>query len=395
MSDYIPAQSAQADDRRVTFANRLIITKNRPAGFDYMRICLALCVIFWHSFIISYGEITKGPFQRSVEPLIMLVVPMFFALSGFLVAGSLERSRTIFGFLGLRVFRIMPALSVEVLLSALILGPLLTNLPLGDYFSDSEFHRYFLNILGDIHYILPGVFVNHPMRQVNGQLWTVPYELVCYIILACIAVLGIFRQRHMLLGFLVLCYAAQIANTLFRPSTAFEGAGGSTIVMAFVAGLLLFRYREKIMWSGVLCLAMAAISILLPILVPKGMRFAPVPIAYVTVYLGLLNPQRNRIILSGDYSYGVFLYGFPIQQAVYSLGPQVHEWYYNMLITVPLTVAFAAFSWWFIEKPVLSQRNIIKRGEDWYLRHFKINGSQISLPYMANQSLESSSKESR
>ena len=59
---------------------------------------------------------------------------MFFCLSGFLVAGSLERCRTPISFAGLRIFRIFPALVVEVLLSALILGPLLTHYSLKMYF---------------------------------------------------------------------------------------------------------------------------------------------------------------------------------------------------------------------------------------------------------------------
>lgn len=160
-----------------TLARQLAITKNRPSGFDYMRIVLALSVICWHSLLISYGtDATAGVWGRVLQPLSLLIVPMFFALSGFLVAGSLERSKSLVGFLGLRVFRIMPALAVEVLLSALILGPLLTTASLGSYFADPVLHSYFWNILGDIHYKLPGLFQQNPTDLVNGQLWTVPYQ---------------------------------------------------------------------------------------------------------------------------------------------------------------------------------------------------------------------------
>ena len=154
--------------------DRLKATRGRPSGFDYMRVVLALGVICWHSRLTSYGE---GPDARHIWlvdialfPLAIFILPMFFSLSGFLVAGSLERSRTLLTFLGLRVFRIVPALAVEVLLSALILGPLLTTMPLQSYFSDREFQSYFLNIFGDIHYSLPGVFQSNPFALVNGQL---------------------------------------------------------------------------------------------------------------------------------------------------------------------------------------------------------------------------------
>lgn len=359
-------------NRHPTFSDRLTATKNRPGGFDYLRIVLASSVILWHSRLVSYGiDAPGGLWEHVLEPLALLIVPMFFALSGFLVAGSLERSRSLFNFLGLRVFRIMPALSVEVLISAFIFGPLLTTYSLPDYFGDHDLHLYLLNILGDIHYKLPGVFQDNPSTLVNGQLWTVPYELVCYLLLSVLAVSGIVRRRSLLLGFLCVYYAAQLASTLIRPSTNFQGAGGSTIVMSFVAGLVLFCYRERITWSKLLFLAMLAVSIALPMFIPKGMRFAAVPIAYVTVYLGLTNPPRNRLLLSGDYSYGLFLYGFPVQQAVYASGPYFRDWYTNLLVAVPVTAAIAATSWWFIEKPVLSHRAKLVAIEDWYVRRFR------------------------
>lgn len=352
-----------------TFAGRLAATDGRPSGFDYMRLVLALGVIGWHGSTVSYGlDALAGPWQRVLSPLALLIVPMFFALSGFLVAGSLERSKTLIGFLGLRVFRIMPALSVEVLLSALILGPLLTTYDLADYVTDREFSLYFWNMVGHIHYLLPGVFEDNPVRSVNGQLWTVPYELVCYIVLSVLAVSGIFRRRPLLLGFLCAYYVAQLANTALRPSTDYQGAGGSSVVMAFVAGLVMFGYRDRIVWSKALFAVALIASVALPLFVPKGVRFVAVPVAYMTVYLGLLDPPRSRVLLSGDYSYGLFLYGFPVQQAVWAMIPYAREWHTNVLVSLPCAVVIAVTSWWLVEKPVLGQRDKIKAVEGWYLR---------------------------
>src|ERR1700761_7226647 len=134
---------------------------------------------------------------------VAFLLPMFFALSGFLVAGGHERSNTLITFFGLRIFRIMPALTVEVLLSALILGPLLTTVTRTDYFVNPEFWSYFLNVIGGIHYYLSGVFLANPVTVVNGQLWTVRWELVCYIVLAVLAIAGIFQRRHWLVLSLV------------------------------------------------------------------------------------------------------------------------------------------------------------------------------------------------
>lgn len=352
-----------------SLGERLSYTDNRPSGFDYMRIILALGVIVWHSGLLSYGEnATYGTMYNLLFPFAMLIVPMFFSLSGFLVAGSFERNRSLVTFLGLRVFRILPALSVEVLLSALILGPLLTTLPLAEYFADHRFHLYFLNMIGEIHYYLPGVFEQNPFDRVNGQLWTVPYELICYVVLAALAVLGVYKRRQWLGYAMLLCYGLQILNTVFRARDTVGSATGSIVVMSFVAGLLIYRYRDKIKWSLGQFLVWGAVSLAL-VAVPNGMRFAMLPIAYITVYLGLMNPPRNKLVLSGDYSYGLYLYGFPIQQAFVAISPVFMVWYWNLAASIPAAILIAVFSWWVIEKPVMSRRDVLKRLETWYMTH--------------------------
>jgi peptidoglycan/LPS O-acetylase OafA/YrhL len=114
---------------------------------------------------------------------------------------------------------------------------------------------------------------------------------------------------------------------------------------------------------------MAVLSLLL-FSIPHGLRFVAVPSAYVTVYLGLLNPPRNKIILSGDYSYGLYLYGFPIQQAFVYVGPNLHHWYLNLLLTIPCAILVAVGSWWLVERPVLDQRKKLRKLEEWYLKKF-------------------------
>jgi peptidoglycan/LPS O-acetylase OafA/YrhL len=100
---------------------------------------------------------------------------------------------------------------------------------------------------------------------------------------------------------------------------------------------------------------------------PRGDSLAPIPLAYLTVYLGLLDPPRVKWFFRGDYSYGLFLYGFPIEQAVASAGPWAQHWYVSVALAYPLTAAVAVASWWCIEKPVLSQKATLRRLEDLYL----------------------------
>jgi hypothetical protein len=98
-------------------------------------------------------------------------------------------------FLTLRAVRIFPALFCEVTISALILGPMLTTFSLQKYFSDLKFYTYFLNVIGRIHYYLPGLFLDNPFPQnVNNQLWTIPFELECYIAITILALLWAWRS---------------------------------------------------------------------------------------------------------------------------------------------------------------------------------------------------------
>jgi len=81
--------------------------------------------------------------------------------------------------------------------------------------------------------------------------------------------------------------------------------------------------------------------------------FSPFFVAYIVAYIGLLNPRKLPVIFSGDYSYGIYLYAYPIQQAITMLLPGMRIWYINFLITVPIVGLFAAFSWHCIEKRAL------------------------------------------
>jgi peptidoglycan/LPS O-acetylase OafA/YrhL len=285
---------------------------------------------------------------------------LFFALSGFLVAGSLDRSQTMVTFLGLRALRIAPALIVEILLSALILGPLLTTLTLKEYFLGDEFRLYFLNLVGYIHYYLPGVFKANKHAYVNGQLWTVPYELVIYFVLSCLAALGIYRRKSFLLLVVGLYYVAQVVNTILHGTVFVSGfPTGAGVTMAFVSGLAIYRHRDQIAFSK----GLFALSVLLTVAllsVQGGSRFVALPVAYVAVYLGLLNPRRNKLLLSGDYSYGVYLYAFPMQQALIVISPVFRIWYWHALTALVCSFAVAVCSWWLIEKPALAQRDRLK-----------------------------------
>jgi peptidoglycan/LPS O-acetylase OafA/YrhL len=339
-----------------TFAELHDEAKGRPSGFDYLRIGLAVSVVLFHLVGINYGEQAQlMAFEGKFGPLAKMVVPMFFGLSGFLVAGSLLRSRTILGFLFLRGIRIFPALAVEICVSAVFLGLIFTTCQTGAYLRADEFHSYFLNILGDIHYRLPGVFAGNPLPyRVNGQLWTIPYELRCYIAAAVLAIFGIHRQRR---WFLLITVLAQMimAERILAHGPVMEDVPGNVVVVCFLCGILFYLYRDRIMHSAFLAVGSAVLCAVL-LCWRDGSYLMAAPAVYLTCYLGLLNPGRIRVIQSGDYSYGIYLYGFPVQQAVAALGGWTHQWALSFVLSFPVIVLVAYFSWHVVESRALRAR---------------------------------------
>jgi peptidoglycan/LPS O-acetylase OafA/YrhL len=350
------------NSRRSSIADRMVATSGRSTGFDYLRIILALGVIVWHSFSLSYG----APYDAiaaatPMGPFIDAIVPMFFALSGFLVAGSLERNSSLVVFVGLRIIRILPALAVEVVLSALILGPLLTAATLGAYFTDVRFYAYFLNIVGDIHYVLPRLFQSNPLPNfVNGQLWTVPWEMRCYIVLTGAAIFGFVSRRKLFLAATLLSCAGLLI-LFFWSGASFRG---TPLLIGFLAGVAIYRFKDVVPWDArlaVFCgLAMYGLH-----WIPSGNCIFGLPAAYLTVYLGLVNPRKIVLLRGADYSYGLYLYGFAIQQAVAQIFPWSHEWYLNLALTIPIAALFAAMSWTFVEKPAVRLKNYLPRINNW------------------------------
>jgi peptidoglycan/LPS O-acetylase OafA/YrhL len=370
----------------MTLLDQMERTNGRSSGFDYMRVGLAALIVCLHSVTTSYGMPAQDALWGSIpgRPLTLLV-PMFFALSGFLVAGSWERCRTMMSFLGLRVLRIFPALSAQVVLSALIIGPLVTILPLQAYVHDPLFARFFWNAVGHPQYFLPGVFTHNPVPYVNGQLWTVPYELDCYLILTALALIGVVKRRWILLLALAAVQLFLAFHAFFRPHGVSVGMSGELIGLCFMWGLAFYRFRDRIPFGGWFGLAAIALSAVLMIL-PNGKYLAPLPVAYGTVCLGLLNPPRDRLVLSGDYSYGLYVFGYPIQQLV-ATQVALRDWRLNLLIALPAAFAVAALSWHLVEKRALGLRGRLVDFEDGLIKGMR-RLSRHSAPMMTEADVE-------
>jgi peptidoglycan/LPS O-acetylase OafA/YrhL len=336
-------------------------------GYDTLRLCLAFAVIFRHCFPITYGNseaASSGPLWTAT----MAIVPIFFALSGFLVTGSALRL-TLGKFVFSRVLRIVPALVVDTLVTILLIGALFTTLPIQQFASDSTTHAYLWNIAGFIHYFLPGVFESNPLPGVvNGALWTIAPELGCYIFISGLIYFGWVRNWKIVLFIAVASIVAIIgANTFpgYLPDFLQKLAAhpGAVLIPNFLIGATMFLKRHAIPYSRILFAACIGIIVLSGFLLPES-TFSVMPAwsaltipiyAYVTVFLGATKLPHIPFFNRGDYSYGIYLYGFPIQQAIVA-ATAVRNPFLLFALTIPPVVMLAVFSWHLVEKPTLKFR---------------------------------------
>lgn len=346
-----------------SLADQLALSRNRPAGFDYLRLALAASIICLHSANVVFGVDRAMEVLGHIRIGCAMVLALFFALSGFLVTASLLRCKSLISFLGLRVLRIVPALAVETTLSAIIIGPIFTALPLAQYFADPKFYAYFHNIIGDIHYELPGVFLHNPVPlAVNAQLWTVPYELWCYVILALLAVTTICFNRVLYLAFLVFAQIGFAWHDIYYSDVHYLHLRPPLLVFCFLAGVGFYLWRDKVPFNRTaFLLALTLCAAGMTTRCTDALIVGPA--AYVACYLGLMNPRRSWIVSSGDYSYGMYLYGVVVQQSVAALGPPVQHWYLNILISLPIAFGVAFVSWHLVEKHALRLRTQVERIE--------------------------------
>src|SRR3954471_13018691 len=346
-------------------------------GFDALRILLATGIVGWHTAqLTGHLDIARASAFWLSETIL---VPMFFALSGFLVAGSSMRL-TPRSFLINRVARIVPALAVDIVFAALIIGPIVTTLPLKVYFSDPGFQSYFLNLIGWMHFTLPGVFNDNPSTEVNGALWTVPFEIGCYVVLMGLMVSGAMKHARWVAW---LTYGVLIAGIPLRNMGADFATGepsvlkdvamdlfchrSSLLVPSFLIGVVLYQQRYSIPFSRAAVLGLLGLAMFVSMFGDATSVFGSAPayaillplIAYLTVAIGLLPLPAIPGFGGGDYSYGLYLYQVPFLQLLVHSFPKAWtgQWWWTLfLVGFPVSLAAAMLSWHAVEYPVLKLR---------------------------------------
>lgn len=337
-------------------------------GFDTLRLWLALCVLLVHGVAVAQYDqgLPQKLWSGPLRPFLLAILPMFFALSGFLVSGSAVRVRSARTFLALRLLRLLPALMVEVTLSALVLGPILTVVTLRQYFSDPLFLSYFGNIAGHVQFHLPGVFTAAPMAGVvNLNLWTLTPEYYCYAFMLLLLVSGALFDRLKIAAIAAIMFAILGGgNALFDLGEGDTMYGAPVLLMSFGAGACAYSWREHIVVRNDL-FALAIITLYIAWSFHGAMAMGLLPMIYCTVYLGMRPLPRLGWLPEGDYSYGIYLYGFPIQQALVEIFPALKVWWALFPVAAVITIIVAVISWHVIERPALSLKRIVTQSRAW------------------------------
>lgn len=375
--------------REKTFGKILNDHDGAGPGFDLLRLGLALAILASHCSGMTgqrgiLGEIALGfqhLFGHGAEvitaapsaglpndavinppvgwgrPVAISHVPMFFVLSGFLVTGSALRTKRVLPFLALRFFRIFPALCVEVTLSAIIIGGIFTTLPHSEYFTSFDFFAYFGNIIGIVDMFLPGVHFAES-SVVNANLWTLPSEFHCYLIMAALIAFGLlFNRGVMTFIFVAVTIELIITNGFYLYDVSDKGPLiGHVLVYCFYVGLIAYLWRDHIPYNVWLFLAAGVVAY--PLMFSgKTLYVYSILLGYMTVFIGLTNFPKFKLLQSGDYSYGIYLYGFPISQVLVTLFPVLRSNIFALIAASFIcTGLFAFLSWHLIEKRFLRLR---------------------------------------
>lgn len=338
----------------------------RRNNFDFLRLFLAVLVILAHSYYIALGTEETEPLMRASAGQVDMgdvAVNFFFVISGFLVSQSWLNSHGIRDFLRKRVLRIYPGFLVAMLFCAAVVVPLASD-GASDFWTFRRLRNFVFQAVTLNPFNAPGQFANNPVPfRVNGSMWTIRYEVWCYVILAAAGAAGLLARVKWVVSAFVACHVLYVAHSISPllphsgPAEFFVGDFDNWPRFAtfFLAGAAFYLLRARIPRSPLLAvLAAVGIACSMPF---KGGHAVTLPVlgtylAFFAAYAG--GGRLHGFGRWGDFSYGVYLYAYPIQQLVvlWAGTTRLHPLVLFALAT-PLSLAAGAASWHFVEKHFL------------------------------------------
>lgn len=325
-------------------------------NYNFLRLLFAVAVIFSHSFELL-GQ--PDPLEHASASLSAgsIGVCGFFLLSGYLTAQSWSHEPSALAFLKKRALRLYPAFVLASALSVLVVGPLGASTP--HYFREWSAYKFVADLVGLRQPRTPAVFAHSPVPSVNGSMWTITFELRCYLLLTVLGLCGLAKRRR---AMLLLTLAVNLAAALGAPAhggdegSSVLGVSGYMIWFAslYLSGTCFHHFRECIPQRPTLALCALACGVA-ALFGPTGLlRIAMTTAgAYLLFYVGQMqSPWLAKLRTRDDLSYGLYLYGWPLTQLVALRLPSITP-LAAFLSVMALCIPLALASWRWVEAPAL------------------------------------------
>ena len=317
----------------------------RENNFDILRLILAIVVVFFHA-----GAISGSPELNWLSDAFSghLAVEGFFAISGFLIFASYERSTSLKDYYLKRGGRILPGYWLATIFCLAIA------------FSEGCFHvgKFLLGNLTFMNFIqpwIPGLWETNPSNIVDGALWTLKIEVMFYVAVPLIVwVCRKLRRDAVLWTLFALSIVYRVALAPQHEDLSLQLPGQLSF---FMIGALV-HYHQKLFYKYGWWL-MAGAGALFALHKLTGW-FAPRPAAVATLILGaaLLLPVVKGPARWGDFSYSTYVLHWPILQLVVAAGVfALHPWGAMALVFLVIAVG-AVISWFLVEKPALDRVHV-------------------------------------
>ncbi|MFF5989715.1 acyltransferase family protein [Prauserella flavalba] len=336
-------------------------------GFAWLRLFGAITVVIDHSSPLVHPErLTIFPASWHASPGYVALMG-FFAMSGWQISDSWERDPSWWRFSGRRLLRILPPLLAVVFVTTFVIGPLFTSLTVGEYFADQQTWRYLVgtSLLFLLQHLLPGVFDDNPYPwSVNGSLWTLPMEMVGYVLVLVVGLLVAFGvTRYVVLPVLA---GLMVLDGMFQATFGFQGNAGSLIevpigsmvsfMVPFAIGMVIHTFRDRIPLNGPAAIVLFA-GWIAAHWTPLDRYLLAISASYGAIVIAHHWPTwfkaDGRLVFG---SYGLYIWAFPVQQMIIAAG--VHNQWVLMALAVPAAYLCGVASWCLVEAP--TQRRLRK-----------------------------------
>jgi peptidoglycan/LPS O-acetylase OafA/YrhL len=334
-------------------------------NFDFLRFFGAVLVIFSHCYPLLFGiNPNREPFvplNYSGINLGDIGVIIFFVISGYLITLSWKRDPFIRNFFVKRILRIYPGFIVVVLGASFILGPIVTNLTIFEYFKNFNYVKFLYNFLLLSQVNLPGVFQNNPFpNSVNGSLWILIWEFKMYILTALLGFFSLLNKKVMtlLIIFYALVWYPWQMKLFFVDNNILNNILSPFPLYFLIGSFLALRDKKTYDYRiAILLLIFWILTLKSIIFVP--LTFIALPYIILTIAYSKI-PLINKFGIFGDFSYGLYIFAFPIQQMIVMIAETSLTIFTFFISSFFITFGFAIASWRMIESKALKLKTKLK-----------------------------------